>query len=207
MSETDVARTPPGGLPFGCDKDGFGFATPTRGWAGGLCAGGGPFFLRTSDGGRHWHRQALRGASRNCECFTASPLFFNRRTGVTSTSGLSNSRAAKPFARVYWTTDGGEHWRPSNPTNGRTGLIELVSPKVVWLFGRRAGNEPRLPRLFRTTDSGRHWRSLHVPVTISDKSLDAVSATLGFVSSRALIWRTTDGGRTWAAIHAVIANS
>lgn len=206
VSETDVNRTPRGGLPFGCDKDGFGFATPTRGWAGGYCGGGRAFFMRTNDGGRHWQRQTLPDAPRNCACDTPAPTFFNRRIGVVSVSGFANNGGGGPFARVYWTTDGGEHWRPGNPTNGRTGLIDVVSPKVVWLFGRRAGNEPRLPRLFRTTDSGRHWRSIHVPVTISDKSLDAVSATLGFVSSKSVIWRTTDGGRNWAAIPAVIAN-
>jgi hypothetical protein len=53
-SPTHVNRTPPGGLPFGCDKSGFAFATPSRGWAGGFCAGGSLFFLRTADGGRHW---------------------------------------------------------------------------------------------------------------------------------------------------------
>jgi photosystem II stability/assembly factor-like uncharacterized protein len=206
VTQTNVDRTPPGGLPFGCDKDGFGFATPSRGWAAGYCAGGSLFFLRTDDGGRHWHRQNLPGAPRNCSCATSAPDFFGRRVGAASVSGFDNTRGAGPFARVYWTTDGGRRWRGSNPTSGRTGAIDIVNRNVVWLFGRLAGNAPRFPRLFRTTDAGRSWHSLHVPVAISaDDQLDAVDATLGFATSRSTLWRTTDGGRHWTAIDAVIA--
>jgi photosystem II stability/assembly factor-like uncharacterized protein len=205
VAQTNVNRTPPGGLPFGCAKDGFGFVTPSRGWAGGYCAGG-FFFVRTNDGGRRWHEQKLPDTPRNCQCDTSTPVFFGRRVGVVWTSGLANARGARPFARVYWTTDGGDRWRPSDPTSGRTGTVDVVSRSVVWLFGRLNGNAPRFPRLFRTTDGGRHWQSLHVPVTVSsDGELDAVDATLGFAASRATLWRTTDGGRRWTAIRAVIA--
>jgi photosystem II stability/assembly factor-like uncharacterized protein len=202
-----VNRTPPGGLPFGCDKNGFGFVTPSRGWAAGYCAGGSAFFLRTNDGGRRWQRQKLPDAPRNCECDTSAPVFFSRRIGVAWVSGVGNAGDSKPFARVYWTTDGGNHWRPSNPTSGGTGPVDVVSRNVVWLFGRLDGNAPRFPRLFRTTDAGRHWHSLHVPVTVSsDGGLDAVGATLGFATSGATIWRTTDGGQRWTTIRAVIAH-
>lgn len=206
VAQTNVTSTPPGGLPFGCDKDGFGFATASRGWAGGYCAGGGVFFLRSNDGGRHWRRQKLPDAPTNCACDTPPPIFFNRHDGVLWAAGLGNTRADKPFARVYWTADGGDHWRASKPTNGRTGSVDVVSSGVVWLFGRLSGNAPRFPRLFRTTDAGERWSSLHVPVTVSSEGpLDAVDATLGFVTSKAVIRRTTDGGRHWTAIHAVIA--
>lgn len=205
VAQTNVNGTPPGGLPFGCDKDGFGFATPSRGWAAGFCAGGSPFFLRTDDGGRHWHRQALPGTPKNCQCFTGAPVFFGQRVGVTWSSGLGNVRGAKPFSRIYWTTDGGEHWRGSDPTSGRTGMIDVVSPRVVWLFGRLSGDAPRFPRIFRTADAGHRWSSLRLPATVPDNSLDAVNARLGFVASKAVIWRTTDGGHHWTTVHAVIA--
>lgn len=204
VAQTNVNRTRPGGLPFGCDKDGFGFATPSQGWAGGFCAGGNPFFLRTTDGGRHWSRQVLPGVPRNCQCDTPPPTFFSRRVGVVSISGIGNARGTKPFARLYWTADGGNHWRASNPTSGRIGAIDVVSSQVVWLSGRFAGDAPRFPRLFRTIDAGRRWSSLHIPVTVDGDVPDAVNATLGFASSGATIWRTSDGGRHWTAIHPVI---
>jgi photosystem II stability/assembly factor-like uncharacterized protein len=205
VAQTNVNRTPPGGLPFGCDKDGFGFATAGRGWAGGYCAGGAIFFYRTNDGGRHWHRQTLPGTPRNCSCDTPAPAFFTRRIGVVSVSGFGTGDGGKPFARVYWTVDGGEHWRGSEPTGGRTGPVDVVNRKIVWLFGRLSGSAPTFPRLFRTSDAGRHWSSLHVPGTVSEGSLDAVNATLGFDTSNAAIWRTSDGGRHWTSIRAVIA--
>jgi hypothetical protein len=90
-------------------------------------------------------------------------------------------------------------------TSGRTGAIDIVSRKVVWLFGRIAGNSPRFPRVFRTVDAGRRWTSIHLPVAIGDDNLDAVTSTMGFVASKAVIWRTTNGGRNWTTIHAVIA--
>jgi len=206
VAQTNVNRTQPGGLPFGCDKDGFGFATPSRGWAGGYCAGGGPFFLRTNDGGRHWHRQKLPGAPRSCACETSAPVFFNRRVGVVWISGDRNVGPGSWFTRVYWTKDGGTSWRGADPRSGRTGPVDVVTPRVVWLFGRLSGDAPRFPRLFRTTDAGRRWHSLHVPTAVSaDDALDAVSSRLAFAASAAVIWRTSDGGRHWRAIHAVVA--
>jgi photosystem II stability/assembly factor-like uncharacterized protein len=207
VTRTHVNHPRPGGLPFGCDKDGFGFVTPQRGWAAGYCAGGDPFFLRTDDGGRQWHRQALPDAPRNCSCATSAPVFFSRGVGVVSVSGQEGSGDGRWFARVYWTKDGGSHWRTSDPTSGRSGPADVVSRNVVWLLGRLAGDAPRFPRLFRTTDGGRDWHSLHVPVQISaDDNLDAVDATVGFAASGAVLWRTADGGRHWTAIHAVIAS-
>ena len=207
VTQTNVNHTPPGGLPFGCDKSGFGFATPSRGWAGGYCAGGFPFFLRTNDGGRHWHRQTLPGAPRSCSCETSPPVFFGRRVGVVWLSGDRNNGAGSWFTRVYWTADAGNHWRASNPTSGRTGAVAIASRNDVWLFGRLSGDAPRFPRLFRTTDAGLHWQSLHVPVTVSSGGqLDAVDATLGFAASGAKLWSTTDGGRHWTTIRGVIAS-
>ena len=206
VTQTHVNHQRPRGLPFGCDKSGFGFVTPNRGWAGGYCAGGFPFFLGTHDGGRQWHRQTLPGAPRSCSCETSAPVFFSRRIGVVWISGEHNNGAGRWFARVYWTADGGDHWRGSRPTRGRTSPVDVVSRKVVWLFGRLAADPPSFPRLFRTTDAGRTWQSLHVPMAVSaNDELDAVDATLGYAASGARLWRTTDGGHRWTTIHAVIA--
>lgn len=205
-AQTRIIGQQSGTLPFGCDKSGFGFVTPSRGWAAGYCAGGGPFFLRTNDGGRHWHRQTLPGAPKDCACGASVPVFFGHRVGVVWVSGQAGNGAGRWFARAYWSRDGGNHWRGSDPSSGRTGPMDVLRPKVVWLFGRLAGDSPRFPRLFRTTDEGRSWSSVHVPVTVSAYGTpDAVGARLGFAASGASMWRTSDGGRRWTAIHGVIA--
>jgi photosystem II stability/assembly factor-like uncharacterized protein len=206
VAQTHVSGQQPGNLPFGCDKDGFGFATASRGWAAGYCSGGSPFFLRTNDAGRHWHRQALPGVPRNCSCGTSAPVFFGNRLGLASVSGEAGNGAGRWFGRVYWTKDGGDNWRGSDPTHGRSGPADIVSPEVVWLFGRLSGDAPSYPRIFRTTDEGRRWSSFHVPATVSAADeLDALDATLGYATSGAVLWRTTDGGRRWTRMRAVIA--
>lgn len=207
VTQTHVDGTPPGGLPFGCDKNGFGFATPSRGWAGGQCAGGSVFFLRTNDGGHHWHQQKLPGTPKGCSCDVSAPTFFGHRAGIVWVSGESDA-GGKWFARVYWTGDRGHHWRGADPGSRRTGLVDVVNQRVVWLFGRLrlSGDAPRFRRLFRTTDAGRHWSSLNVPLTVSTvDALDAVNSRLAFAISKAVIWRTADGGRHWTAIRAVVA--
>lgn len=207
VTQTNVNHTPPSGLPFGCDKNGFSFVTPSRGWATGYCAGGSPLFLRTNDGGRHWHAQRLPGVPRNCACEASTPVFFGHGTGVVWVDGDGGNGAGTWFARVFWTTDGGFHWHGSNPHSGRSGAVDVVSSNMVWLFGRLSPDATGgFPRLFRTTDHGRSWHSLPVPVKVADDDqLDAVDATLGFAAAGPVLWRTGDGGRHWPAIHPVIA--
>ena len=79
-------------------------------------------------------------------------------------TGFGTGGAGKPFARIYWTTDGGQHWRGSNPTSGRTGAIDIVSRKVVWLFGRIAGFVASKAVIWRTTNGGRNWTTIHAVI-------------------------------------------
>ena len=111
VSRTEVSRVRPRTLPFGCDKSGFGFATTSRGWAGGYCPGGRPFFYRSDDGGHSWRRRQLPGLAQ-CACDVSAPHFFTPRSGALDVIGFT--MGGKPFVRVYWTSDGGERWRGSN---------------------------------------------------------------------------------------------
>lgn len=99
---TGSAKPKRGQLPFGCDKSGFGFATPSRGFAGGYCAGGLPFFYRSDDGGRNWQRQLLP-VPRQCACETTAPTFFTPSVGALSVSGFAGNGSGKPYLSVLWT--------------------------------------------------------------------------------------------------------
>jgi photosystem II stability/assembly factor-like uncharacterized protein len=202
VSRTDATGRRAGALPFSCDKAGVGFATRSRGWAGGACAGGPAFLYRTDDGGRTWRLQRLGGLAR-CGCETSAPRFFGTRDGGFSVVGFTTNGGGKPVARVYWTSDGGAHWRATVPPVGRAGQVSFVDGRTAWLVGTARGviGSP-FDRLVRTTDAGRHWRNVKLPFDAQNYRLDAVSATVAFAvgQARAALLRTTDGGRTWRSV-------
>ena len=49
-------------------------------------------------------------------------------------------------------------------TSGRTGAIDIVSRKVVWLFGRIAGFVASKAVIWRTTNGGRNWTTIHAVI-------------------------------------------
>ncbi|HZQ16905.1 MAG TPA: hypothetical protein VFA82_09050 [Gaiellaceae bacterium] len=208
VSGTQIGSARAGTLPFGCDKDGFGFATPMRGFAGGYCAGGLPFFYRSDDGGRTWRRQLLP-VPRQCACETTPPVFFSRTAGVLSVYGFDTDGAGTPFVRVLWTRDGGDHWRGGAVPAGRAGRPVVVDPRTVWLAGQKRG-AVRSPfdRLFRTVDGGTHWQVVTLPFDGQNSQLDPVGARIAFAldiaSGSHAVRVTRDGGRSWRALEPVL---
>jgi photosystem II stability/assembly factor-like uncharacterized protein len=199
VSRTQSPSAPqrPGVLPFGCDKTGVAFATPTRGWAAGACAGGPAFLYRTDDGGKTWRPLRLAGLSR-CACDVSPPAFANARDGAFGVNGFPQE-GGKPIFRVYWTSDGGLHWRATRPPAGRIGAPQIVDGRTAWVAGAPPGSI-RIPftRLYRTTDAGRHWQVTRLPF---DGDIDAVSATVAYaVVGQKTLWRTSDGGRSWRRV-------
>jgi photosystem II stability/assembly factor-like uncharacterized protein len=203
VSRTSFTVTRPGRLPFGCDKDGFGFATTSRGWAGGYCAGGAPFLYRTLDGGRTWRRSALPGLTA-CACDVVPPRFFTPRDGVLAASGFGMA-GNTPVTRAYWTSDGGATWRASAPTTGRAQDIVFTDAHSAWVTATPPGTiRGPYDRLLRTADGGRHWRSVRLPFDGSEYQLDALDGTTAFayrtLTASTRILRTTDGGRHWLTL-------
>lgn len=212
VSRTSVGGLRPRALPFGCDKNGFGFSTPARGWAGGYCAGGQLFFYRTDDGGRSWRRQSLTGSAQ-CACETSAPRFLTPRVGVLSVAGFTTNGGGAPFVRVFWTSDGGTHWRGSDPQAGRVaGPVSFAGARTAWLVTTSPGAiRGPFNRLFRTSDAGRRWQTLTLPFDADGYQLDALSPTVAYafrtVNGNSSILRTHDGGRTWQAIRTVRATT
>jgi photosystem II stability/assembly factor-like uncharacterized protein len=208
VSRTSTSIPARGSLPFGCDKSGFGFATPKRGWAGGYCAGGLPFFYRTADGGRTWRRQSLPAPSQ-CACETSAPRFFTPRVAGLYVTGFTTNGGGRPFARVLWTNDAGDSWRGSDPSVGRAVDVSFADARNVWITGQRKG-DLRAPfnLLLRTDDAGAHWQTIRLPFDAGGYRLDALSATAAYgfrIADRAnVIVFTRDGGRTWHTIHAAM---
>ena len=200
-------------LPFSCDKNGFGFATPTRGFAGGDCAGGAPFLYRTDDGGRTWHRLPLPGVA-ICECDVSAPRFSSARAGALYLNGFTEPEqgSGRPLVRVYWTSDGGAHWQGSGPDAGRAVAVAIAGPRSAWVAAAAPGRiRGAFDRLYRTSDGGRSWQALPLSFDADGYQLDAVSTTLAYafrgVNGGSTILRTEDGGRSWQKIHTVAART
>jgi photosystem II stability/assembly factor-like uncharacterized protein len=207
ISETSWSRQRPRSLPLGCDKNGFGFATPERGWAGGYCAGGRPFFYRTDDGGHTWQYQALP-APRGCACDTSAPLFFSPTVGAVYVTGFAeNGSPSAPTASVLWTYDGGRSWRGHVPQLGRVEQVSFANARSVWVTVQKQ-TTPASPvaLLLRTDDAGADWRTIRLSFNADDYRFDALSATTAFgfkvgIYSNTLVV-SHDGGRSWQTIHA-----
>lgn len=199
-----TSTTDPSALPFGCDKSGFGFATVLRGWAGGYCAGGAPFSYRTDDGGRTWRRQPLPAPSL-CACETSAPAFFSADVGAVYVSGFAANGGGTPFVRVFWTHDGGAHWRGSGPPLGRTETVSFVDARSVWITGQRRGDlRGRFDLVARTDDAGAHWQMERLPFDAGNTGFEALSPMVAYAYSANVIRLTRDGGRTWRQIHAAM---
>jgi photosystem II stability/assembly factor-like uncharacterized protein len=209
VSRTGSSNPARGQLPFGCDKSGFGFATVSRGFAGGYCAGGAPFFYRTEDGGHTWRRASL-AALRACACETTAPIFFSSRVGALAVYGFAENGSGNPLTRIFWTSDAGRHWRGSGPAVGRSMPPVITSARIVWLFGQTPGNL-RAPfnRLWRTTDAGSHWASRRLAVDGQNYQLDPLDRNTAFALRDTLgtsaILVTEDGGQTWRRIRTYVA--
>jgi photosystem II stability/assembly factor-like uncharacterized protein len=208
VSRTSWGHPSRSSLPTACDKNGFSFATPRRGWAGGYCAGGPAFFYRTVDGGRTWHRQLLPVPAQ-CACDTSAPLFFSTSVGAVYVIGFPSDRTnAAPIARVFWTGDGGRHWRPGTPPQlGRVAQVSFADARSVWITEHEhARPSSPVDILLRTRDAGAHWQSTKLAFNADGYRFDALSAVTAYgirpdLSSNTLIV-THDGGRTWQTIRA-----
>jgi photosystem II stability/assembly factor-like uncharacterized protein len=205
VSTTHTTSTPAGSLPFGCDKDGYGFSSILRGWAGGYCAGGRAFLYRTRDGGRTWRYVGVPGVGRYCACETSAPRFSDARNGAFSVVGFAGNGTAKPITRIYWTRDGGRRWRATGVPVGRGGPVTFLGPRTAWVPGTRPGViRPTFDRLARTTDAGRHWTVIRLPFNLQGYRLVPVTARIAYaiseVTLRTVLRRTDDGGRTWRVV-------
>lgn len=136
------------------------------------------FFLKTSDGGMSWQK-SFRG--------TYSP-----DEGIFFSSDL-NGWVVGPWGSMMTTTDGGEFWSYSDPTQrfvNRLHAIYFLDPMHGYIVGSDGA-------ILQSTDSGQSWS--HYDQKLFSGVIDDiffVSPDTGwFVQSD--LYRTTDGGESW----------
>lgn len=184
-----TAKQKPGQLPFGCDKNGYGFVTASIGWATGFCAGGRPFVYRTANGGRTWRKASVPGL-RSCQCNVLPPQFSGANLGAIAVTGS--------IARTYWTHDGGARWREAVPPVGSLVDDVVALPwAAAWLTTKTG--------LVRTGNAGATWQTAALPFDGGRYRLDALDAYTAFAYQGRTILETADGGAHWQGLRAVPA--
>jgi photosystem II stability/assembly factor-like uncharacterized protein len=204
LSRSGPKSSPPGSLPFGCDKD-VDFTSPSVGWAAFRCAAGGAPLYETTDGGTIWIRRIAAGPANEHggAGFAGSPVLSGANGAVAYTvEPPSPARSV-----VYVITDAGSSWHPVTPPGRpQPRLVDTISP-LRWRLV--AGNQ-----ILVTDDAGRSWRTItsNVRFTLGYPNesppppvVDFVTNADGWITSEGAsgdlsLWRTTDAGRTWRRI-------
>jgi photosystem II stability/assembly factor-like uncharacterized protein len=160
-------------------------------------------FLRTTDGGEHWHSETVTGAEtldfRDVEAFDAKTAYL-----LASGDGASS--------RVYKTSDAGEHWR-----------LLLTNPDAKGFFDDLAFWDSQHGMLlgdpvdghfvvFTTADGGSTWQRQQGPLATVDEGAFAASGTSLATRVKNAAWfatggpqggrvlHTRNGARTWTAV-------
>src|SRR5579884_2430838 len=110
--------------------------------------------------------------------------------------------------KLWYTTDGGAHWRTITPPRlrdqdviARVLNIRFVDPLHGWLSAPDIpGGRGRYALTFRTTDGGRSWFHGSESCTGCGGALSFLDRTRGFSLVRNELYATRDGGETWRRV-------
>jgi photosystem II stability/assembly factor-like uncharacterized protein len=169
-------------------------------WASGV----GGTFVRTTDGGRHWHAGVVPGAE---------ALQFRDVHGVSAKVAYLLSAGVGSDSRIYKTVDGGKTWRLQFQSDIPTAFYDCFdfwTPRRGITFSDAV--DGRFP-VIRTRNGGEDWRLIgrKLPPAQAGEAGFAASGTCVDTFGRNLAWiatgaaaqarilATTDGGDTWKA--------
>lgn len=176
-------------------------------WAGGSKG----TYLRTIDGGKTWQSGTIPDAQacdfRDVQAIDAQTAYF-----------MSAGPAEKGQARLYKTTDGGQHWTLLYQTR-QAGVffdgLDFWDNQHGIIFGDPVVNDALGRRWFMLTtdDGGNTWQPVppaSLPVMDPSEAAFAASGTSVVVQGKKNVWiasgggsfgrvfRSTDRGRSWA---------
>jgi photosystem II stability/assembly factor-like uncharacterized protein len=187
-----------GGLPFGGDKTGISFVSPTTGWITGEEPIDNFFWLYTTeDGGTTWKQQTLPllpGVPKT-QYVLSPPTFFDAQHGLLQANYFTTASTAEIV--LYTTQDGGQTWQANGMTPNAAQVVDALDLQHLWATDGAT--------LYTSSDSGQHWSTLTTNATYKNVGmLGFLSPQLGFAlsatDSGSFVLKTLDGGQTWAII-------
>jgi photosystem II stability/assembly factor-like uncharacterized protein len=159
-------------------------------------SGAGATVLRTTDGGRSWHRRVVAGAD---------GLDFRDIDAVSGDTAVVLSIGPGEASRIYRTEDGGATW---------TERFRNVEPEAF--FDAVAFGDA--PVVLLTGDGGRTWSPVpadRLPPALEGEGAFAASGTNVAMAGADRLWigttkgrvlRSADGGRTWSVHQTPVAS-
>ncbi|MGC2484735.1 MAG: sialidase family protein [Acidimicrobiales bacterium] len=188
--------TPPGGLPFSCDKS-ISFTSATTGWALFLCAGGFSPIYESTNGGATWvQRNALPPSPlpSGGSGFSGTPVFSGAHGAVAYTYGS--------YSLVYVSDNAGRTFRPVYPPGKRRPWsVALLSPRE-WRLAYKDS-------ILGTDNAGQSWfvvtsdaNQVVPPERYASPAPDVLFAktSLAWLIENNVLLRTVNEGQSWKTI-------
>lgn len=202
ISATSPTNNPPTALPFGGDKSGISFASPTTGWVTGFSPTPNFIWLYvTHDGGASWQHQniPLPGNIGDVQIMALTPVFSNATTGILPVVFTGTTTQTI----IYATQDGGASWHSTTavPINATAQLVDFVDAAHGWMANNTDNSAGTHSTVYRTSDGGQHWTPYTVTLGADLEMLTFASPTRGWaIDATQSLYQTTDGGQTWTKV-------
>lgn len=139
----------------------------------------------TTDGGKHWTEQEMRGAA-----------------GLSSISALGDSLVWASAWEVWHSEDGGHTWQPDTVTDFPFDFVtvQFVDSTRGWVTGNYNDGFEGHDGIFRSTDGGQTWKQQYAQTVEYYSHLSRgyfVDSLHGWVADQDFDHVTSDGGDTW----------
>lgn len=196
MTEASLNKpTPPGGLPFSCDKS-ISFTSAATGWALFLCAGGFAPIYESTNGGVTWvERNAVSPSPlpSGGSGFSGTPMFAGSRGAVAYTGGT--------YSLVYVSDDAGRSFHPVYPPGERRPwTVNILSPEEWRLAYKNT--------VLETNDAGKSWftvvsnaRRVSKPQRYaSAPDIQFATTSNAWLLANNVLLRTVNRGKSWKEV-------
>jgi len=209
-SATTQDKDVPQHLPFSGVKTGMTFTDNADGWLTGSLQGTNsqPLALYVStNGGESWEARSLAVPTPKASALRSYiPDFFDPGNAILPVT----FDAPQAEVSIYQTSDGGNHWRSSQPDAAISSNISFVNVNDGWAIG----NSDHNTTVYATTNGGQTWQPTAKPGAKSAvvDSIDFISPTDGWIlinnstsstansgASSDELFQTQDGGKSWSA--------
>lgn len=165
---------------------------------------GGPWFVKTTNGGQNWTSTVIGTDARAL----VDVFFFNENVGFAVGGTADVGEGLMGDAVVLRTTDGGSSWTQVHRTSHGDGVGGEWGWKISFPTGRvgyvsleyTQNSTEQAAKYLKTMDGGLTWTEHFIPGSNQSSGLQAIgfiTEDIGWASGRGTTSVTLDGGESW----------